>query len=210
MPFGREDSLEDHMTRRIHMSFSIPIVFLLAIGANAANLIKNGSFETPLVPVGSYETFSTGQTFSGWKVVGAAGNVAIVSGQLTQNGFSFPAEAGKQWLDLTGLSNTRTGVAQTFASTPGRAYTLTFWVGNVYDPQGIFGVSSTVIVRVNGKQVYKATNSRGKGKTTQVWEKFVTTITATSSKTTIAFINDDPSNDTENGLDAITVVPLND
>jgi fatty acid-binding protein DegV len=83
-------------------------------------------------------------------------------------------------------------------------------VGNVYDPQGIFGVSSTVIVRVNGKQVYKATNSRGKGKATQVWEKFVTTITATSSKTTIAFINDDPSNDTENGLDAITVVPLND
>ena len=71
-------------------------------------------------------------------------------------------------------------------------------------------VKSTVIVKVNGEQVFKATNSRGKGKKTQVWEKFVTTITATSSKTTISFINGDPPNDNSNGLDAITVVPRND
>jgi hypothetical protein len=71
-------------------------------------------------------------------------------------------------------------------------------------------VKSTVIVKVNYEQVFKATNSRGKGKKTQVWEKFVTTITATSSKTTISFINGDPPNDNSNGLDAITVVPRND
>jgi hypothetical protein len=197
------------MTRQIRVSFSIAVVFLLAIAAHGASLIKNGSFEVPVVPVGGFQSFSNGQGFSGWKVVGAPGNVAIVSGQFTQNGFSFPAKAGKQWLDLTGVSQTPTGVAQNFATTPGTAYTLTFWVGNVYDP-GIFGVSSTVIVKVNGHRVYKATNSRGKGKTTQVWEKFVTTITATSSKTTITFINGDPSSDTNNGLDAITLVPRKD
>ncbi len=198
------------MTRRIRVSFSIATVFLFAIAAQAANLVKNGSFETPIVPVGSYQTFAKGQGFSGWEVVGAAGNAAIVSGKFTADGFTFPAEAGKQWLDLTGVSNTRTGVAQTIATTPGTAYTLTFWVGNVYDPNGIWGVKSTVIVKVNGEQVFKATNSRGKGKKTQVWEKFVTTITATSSKTTISFINGDPPNDNSNGLDAITVVPRND
>jgi hypothetical protein len=198
------------MTRQIRVSFSIGVLFLLAIAAHGAGLTKNGSFEVPVVPVGGFQSFSNGQGFSGWKVVGAPGNVAIVSGQFKQNGFSFPAKAGKQWLDLTGVSQTATGVAQNFATTPGTAYTLTFWVGNVYDPQGIFGISSTVIVKVNGQRMYRATNSRGKGKTTQVWEKFVTTITATSSKTTIAFINGDPSSDTNNGLDAITLVPRKD
>jgi hypothetical protein len=195
------------MTRQIRVSF---VVFLLAIAAHGAGLTKNGSFEVPVVPVGGFQSFSNGQGFSGWKVVGAPGNVAIVSGQFTQNGFSFPAKAGKQWLDLTGVSQTSTGVAQNFATMPSTAYTLTFWVGNVYDPQGIFSISSTVIVKVNGQRVYRATNSRGKGRTTQVWEKFVTTITATSSKTTITFINGDPSSDTNNGLDAITLVPRKD
>jgi hypothetical protein len=41
------------MTRRIRVSFSIATVFLFAIAAQAANLVKNGSFETPIVPVGS-------------------------------------------------------------------------------------------------------------------------------------------------------------
>jgi hypothetical protein len=80
-------------------------------------------------------------------------------------------------------------------------------VGNVDDPGGLFGVTSTVNVMVNGVQVFTATNSKGAGQAKQVWRKFTTTITATSAHTTIAFINGDPSNDTDNGLDAISLVP---
>ncbi|MDQ2744370.1 MAG: hypothetical protein M3Z66_19040, partial [Chloroflexota bacterium] len=91
--------------------------------ATGSNLVRDGSFESPIVPSGGYSVFSTGQTSTAWSVVGAPGNVAVVSGKFTQNGFSFPAAVGAQWLDLTGTSNTPTGVAETVITTPGQAYT---------------------------------------------------------------------------------------
>lgn len=77
--------------------------------SKTSKLIKNGGFEKPVVPTGSYEGFLD-RSINHWTVTGAGGNVAVVSGTFTQNGFSFPAEAGAQWLDLTGVSNTATGV----------------------------------------------------------------------------------------------------
>jgi hypothetical protein len=138
----------------------------------ANNLIRNGSFENPVVPLGSYELFTLGQTFPGWAVVGASGNVAIVSGSFTQNGYTFPAQSGVQGLDLTGTSNTATGVQQIVPTTSGQTYTLSFYVGNVYNPGGIFGISSTVKVMVNGTNVFTATNSMGQGGMVLVWQRF--------------------------------------
>ena len=141
-----------------------------AFGAKpgAANLLKDGGFEKPVVPSYSYDVFSTGQTFSKWAVVGATGNVGIVSGTFTQNGFAFPAKSGKQFVDLTGLTQTATGLSQTVATIADAKYKLVFWIGNVYDPTGIFGVSSTVKVLVSGRRVFSATNSQES--TTQVWK----------------------------------------
>jgi hypothetical protein len=168
------------------------------------NLIHNGGFEKPVVPAGSFQAFSTGQTFKHWTVMGASGNVAIVSGTFTQNGFSFPAKSGKQWLDLTGTSNTPTGVSQAVATTPNATYTLRFSVGNVYDPTGIFGTTSTVNVFVNGTHKLTATNALH-ATPTQAWQSFTLHFTTTSATTTIAFVNGDPPNDTNNGLDAISL-----
>lgn len=170
----------------------------------ATNLLKDGGFEKPSVPSGSFLVFSSGQKFAKWDVVGGNGHVGVVSGAFTQNGFKFPAKSGKQWVDLTGTTQTTTGISQTLSTTPSAKYKLVFWIGNVYDPNGIFGVSSTVNVLVNGQQVFAATNSRKS--TTQVWKQFSTTITATSSKTKIVLINGDPANDTNNGLDNVQVV----
>lgn len=184
---------------------------MLGSSAYGANLIKNGSFEKPVVVAGSYSDFSTGSTFEGWKVVGAAGDVSVVSGEFQSLGFSFPAAGGSQWLDLTGdASNSATGVQQTVATTSGTAYTLTFYIGNCDDPGGPWGTTSTVNVLVNGTQVYTATNSKGSGQTKLVWRKFTTTITATSAHTTIAFINGDPSSDNGNGLDLVSLVAQTD
>jgi hypothetical protein len=198
------------MRRIIRTTCTGLLLCLLGSAAHGATLIRNGSFELPVVPAGGYETFSPGQAFPGWSVVGAPGDVGVVSGTFTQNGFDFPARAGRQWLDLTGLSQTATGVAQTVRTTPGAAYTLVFFVGNLVNPTGIFGVSSTVNVLVNGTQVFSATNSRGTGQTKMVWQKFTTTITATSSRTTISFVNGDLSGDTLNGLDAVSLIPETD
>ena len=173
------------------------------------NLIQNGSFEKPVAPYRSYRTFSTGQTFSHWQVIGDPGNVAVANGTVTiPPVYTYPAQAGAQHLDLTGETNTATGVAQTVATTPNTAYTLTFYVGNLYDPKGPNNsVSSTVNVLVDGQQVFQATNSRGKVRTALTWQKFTTTIVATSSQITIAFVNGDPPNDAINCLDAIRLVP---
>src|ERR1051326_5972961 len=115
------------MRRRSTITAALLLLAALAVAvlpaAAATNLLKNGGFEKPVVPDGSYELFSTGQTFSHWTVVGDQGDVAPISGAFQQNGFSFPSKAGKQWIDLTGRSNTATGVAQTVATTPGTQYT---------------------------------------------------------------------------------------
>ncbi len=171
------------------------------------NLIIDGNFSIPLVGAGSYTLFSTGETFAGWRVVGAPGNVGVVSGSF-QNAFTFDADGGAQWLDLTGASNTETGVAQNVPTSAGTRYTLQFSVGNVYDPGGIFGVRSTVAVSVNGAVVITATNSKGLGSTTQIWETFTVSFTANSNSTTIEFLNKDPSSDTSNGLDSIALFPV--
>jgi hypothetical protein len=167
------------------------------------NLIEDGGFETPVVPAGSFTLFSLGQPLTGWKVVGTGGNVGIVSDKYLGNGITFNAEAGTQWMDLTGLSNTPTGIAQSVATTPGTGYHLTFWVGNVYDPGGLFGTSSTIKVYVNGSVRLTTTNSLQPPNHTQAWKEFALTIKATSSSTTISFINGDPSTDDSDGLDAV-------
>ncbi len=172
----------------------------------ATNLIRDSGFEKPVVGAGSYQNFNTGQSFSHWTVVGATGNVAIVSGTFTQNGFSFPAKSGQQWLDLTGTSNAATGIAQTMSTSPGSSHTLSFAVGNLYNPTGIFGVTSTVKVFVNGSLVATDTNSKGAGSTSMVWQTFHLSFTAPSASTTIELSNGDPSNDTLNGLDAVKLI----
>jgi hypothetical protein len=107
-------------------------------------------------------------------------------------------------MDLTGdESNMPIGVAQSFATTRGTEYRLTFWVGNVYDPGGIFGVSSTIKVYVNGVRKLAATNSLHPANHRQAWKEFALTFKATSSRTTISFINGDPRTDNSNGLDSV-------
>ncbi|HEY5096380.1 MAG TPA: DUF642 domain-containing protein [Candidatus Eremiobacteraceae bacterium] len=167
------------------------------------NLLKDGSFETPLVPVGGFTVFNVGSTFSKWTVTGPGGDVGIVSGTFTQNGFSFPAGCGNQFIDLTGIETLGNGVQQTITTVMGSQHALSFSVGNVVDPNGIFGTTSTVKVYVNDVHVFSAKNKKGAGGTVQVWKAFTTTITAPSTRTTIRFSNGDPPGDDNNGLDCI-------
>jgi Protein of unknown function (DUF642)/PEP-CTERM motif len=184
------------------------LIFTLAcfVPAQAA-LITNGSFETPVVPVGSFLNFASGSTLiTGWTVVGP--QASIVSGTFSQECCTFPAEDGSQWLDLTGFNaNSTEGVEQTVATTPGTNYTLSFWIGNVFDPGGIFGTTSTVDVRLGGVggTLLGAFTNHSTTTGTQVWQQFTTSFTAAGSSTTLAFLNADPGNDNANGLDNIVL-----
>jgi hypothetical protein len=168
------------------------LVLVFAASAARANSIVNGGFETPLVPTGFFTNFITGSTsITGWTVVGP--EASIVSGSYASLGFTFPAEDGKQWLDLTGDGTSSVeGVKPTFATTPGTMYNLSYFVGNQVNPGGIWGTTSTVNVLVDGVLIQTSTNSMGTGGTTQVWAQFSTSFVATSSSTTLEFLNDAP------------------
>src|SRR5450755_994983 len=112
--------------------------FLMGVGSLSlqANLLTNGSFESPVVPTGSFTDFASGSTgITGWTVVGAAGGVAVINGTFAQECCTFPAADGTQWVDVTGLNtNSAEGVQQTVATTLGTQYTLSFEIGNIFDP----------------------------------------------------------------------------
>lgn len=168
-----------------------------------ADLISNGSFETPLTFAGGFTNFGTGSTgITAWTVVGPS--ASIVSGTYTAGCCRFPAEDGVQWLDLTGdVSNAVEGVQQIVATTPGTSYTLSYWVGNVNDPTGVFGRTSSVRVLLNGTLLDTATNSISS--TTLAWERFTDVFTATTTASIIEFLNNDPTTDNSNGLDNVSL-----
>ena len=186
----------------------VALVALLIAPAYGANIVSNGSFEVPVVAPTSFTSFPNGSTsITGWTVIGPSGTeVAIVSGTFTQSPFSFPAQDGAQWLDLTGVSSNSTeGVQQIVTTTASTNYQLSFWVGNVVDPTGPFGTTSTVEVDINGGLLGLFTNTLGLGSTTQTWQQFSPEFVATGASTTIAFINRDPSIDNHNGLDNVVL-----
>lgn len=201
--WGTHPSAARRRTARNAM-FMILAVGLLAPTARA-NLLTNGSFETPVVPAGGFANFNSGSTgITGWTVTGP--QVSVVSKTYTSFGFSFPAEDGAQWLDLTGyVSNAVEGVEQAVSTTAGATYDLSYFVGNQVNPGGPYGTTSTVNVYVDGVLIQTAVNSSGAGGTTQVWQQFSASFVAASGSTTLKFLNGDPRTDYTNGLDNVVL-----
>jgi hypothetical protein len=184
-------------------------LFLATSVAHAATLLTNGSFETPVVPVGNFLSFPVGSTaITGWTVVGPAGtSVSPVSTTFSQNGVAFPAQDGVQWIDLTGFNiNSTEGLSQTVGTIVGDRYQLSFFVGNTTGG-GIFGTTSTVNVLINGVQTFSDTNSTV-SPTIQNWQQFTHTFVATGASTTLALLNGDPISDNDNGLDNVVLLDL--
>jgi uncharacterized protein DUF642/PEP-CTERM motif-containing protein len=106
---------------------------LVAAAASAhanTNLLTNGSFElgTFTNQGNDTETFTAGATvMTGWTT---AGN--FVSWIGPTNPFGLSAQDGKYFLDLTGYQAGAPfgGVTQTIATTPGKQYDLSFYLGS--------------------------------------------------------------------------------
>ena len=193
------------MKRYVCCAFAAFVAVCGSSVALADNLVRDGGFERPIVPDGGLTRFSRGQKAGPWKVVGAAGTVDIISTDFTFEGFTTPAKRGVQWMDLTGNTNSATGVQQRITTTPSATYLLTFFVGSAYDPTGQLGTSSTVHLLIDGSDVASFTFKAKPGSTAQQWRKFSTEFVAATAATTIAFINGDPPNDTDNGVDVVSV-----
>lgn len=98
-----------------------------------------------------------------------------------------------------------TGITQAISTSPGAHYTLSFEFGNIVNPGGIFGTTSSVEASVNGQVVRTVTNVLGAGQGVLIWQHVSVNFTADSASTTISFLNRDPKTDNSNGIDAVTV-----
>lgn len=184
-------------------TMSIALVAVCAtIGSAEANLINNGSFEAPTVSTDPVEVFTSTSSpgLPGWTVLNT-GDVALIEKDLVIGAFTFPAQDGDYWLDLTGNENNGVakGVTQDVATTIGESYTLSYFVGNI-----IPGQTSTVDLAINDIAFASSTNSVS----TNVldWRLFTHSFIASSSTTKITFTNGDPVQDISNGLDNVVLV----
>lgn len=186
------------------------VVSALALGAllsggavQAANLVTNGSFESPnIVASNSYALYTTGSTaITGWTALGPVND----SVQLTPDTYiGLKASDGRQWIDLTGIYGYDKGLkSDAMPTVPGSVYTLTFDVGN-YLPFG----ASTLGVSVNGgtEQLFTNTSLAVTATNPMNWATFSLNWVATSSSASISFLgraNGALSNNAGIGLDNV-------
>jgi hypothetical protein len=185
----------------------------LAIGAmlcangaavQAANLVVNGSFETPPVTApAAYVDYAPGSTaLTGWTIANAT--VSQVRSDYGGNpGYVFTAQDGNAALDLTGFSvNQPTLVSQAIATRIGAVYALSFWVGNISG--GPFGTQTAIGVEFSsGGTNFSCTNTQGTFQL--VWQQCGAQFTASQTQTSIGFRNLDPPSDYNAMIDNVVV-----
>ena len=110
---------------KINTILVFAVAFAAAIRSTNAQLIINGSFETPDTPTYMY-IYAGQNTLAPWVV----GSPYVEVGDAVGNGFiTGPAFEGVQMLDLHGR------LTQAFATTPGSLYTVTFaYTDNPVEP----------------------------------------------------------------------------
>lgn len=123
------------MRRLVNVAGSVlPVISMLAFlvlpaGVARANLITNGSFENtnglPITLAG-LDLQAGDTTIPGWTVTGPFDLLWIPNG-----GYGLTPRDGQFLLDLTGFTNIspNAGVKQTFATTPGQTYNVSFYLG---------------------------------------------------------------------------------
>lgn len=171
-------------------ALALAATFTFAAPANAANLLTNGDFEAPLAPNSpGYTTFYAGESFPGWSVT--SGNVDVVAAS-----FAPSNPSSGQWLDLVGFNDGT--ITQTFATTSGATYLLTFLYGN--NPGGSPRSANVSVGNFAGT----ITSNTGLN-----YNSFSQLFTATGSSTTLTFASFGGSGNAGIALDnvAVTAVP---
>lgn len=179
-------------------SLIIAVAFGAAIHSTNAQIITNGSFETP--NVSTFVTINAGQTtIAPWVV--NLGSVDVVDSNF--NGA--PAFQGQQYLDLDGISPGR--VTQPFATTPGLSYTINFAYANNYLNQP--SASATVkLFDLGGVRLSQTITHSSSVSGNLNWTVFGGQFTAVQSTTSLEFSSlSAPGSGGGIFLDAVQIVP---
>ena len=175
--------------------------FLMWAGHAQANLLTNGSFENTngtFVDDGNKTmSLASGSTaIPGW----TATNGTITAWIQNGNPWNIPASNGSFFLDLTGYFDSVTygGVTQSFATTIGTNYVLTFDLGYGGN-SGAFAGPASVNVSVGGAAT-TFTSASGTPNPA-VWNHETYNFTATSTSTTLSIIGHSTAGGAYIGLD---------
>lgn len=199
-------------------------VAIAPTGAQAANLIVNGSFEEPAVTTGEFlEIFAGSSELVGWNVHtnSETDNILLIEKSYKEdynNITAFNAQDGLNAVDLTGRRNVggTAGISQVVDTVVGELYKLTFWVGRATPTTGpglSYSQPATIDLRIGGlDDNYSISDFTSAGIDILggvTWEKFSYSFEATSASTTIAFFNATPLGTNYAGLDnvSLSVVP---
>ena len=164
--------------------------------AVSANLLVNGSFEEPYI---GYQTIGGGNSLAitGW--------TTILNGVEIFDATSYGGAAdGKVVIDLANYTYTGGGIEQTFATTAGQQYDLTFWLGNLLAS----GRDGTGVVKVSvagGNYIF---NTPAATTALLTWEKQQLSFTAQGASTTLSFSNDQNANLHFANVDAVSVTAV--
>lgn len=174
----------------------------LTVGSVCAspNLIQNGSFE---FPVGNYELVPGGVSYpTGWQTQLNGIEIFTATDIGVGSPWSTTIQDGVKAVDLAPYLSTGGGISQTFATTPGVTYEVSFWAGteNVWGKTG----TGTVVAQV-GSAV--GTFSLENHTADLVWEAQNLSFVANSSSTTLTLQSLDNPFQHVASIDAVSVTP---
>ena len=109
---------------RTTLASAVALLVMFAFGTAHANLVQYGGFNGAPVPSGKQiESVPSGNstTIAGWTVMGTGSSV----GWVLNNDWT-PAAANQESIVFNGA--TSTGIGQSFATTPGTEYVVTFYI----------------------------------------------------------------------------------
>ncbi len=199
------------MIRRSVFAFAIALAVLanlLSHNIGRANLLLNGSFESPVVTPGSPLNFGAGGEPAGfeWKV--ATGDIDLAG----PNPFVlFPPYDGVQAVDLNG--NVRGSLYQDFTTVLGQLYSLTFAYADNPLEGGISTADITVTDLLSSGTLLADSISHSTSSNSPPngdWLLYSGTFTATGTSTRLLFTSTSVSNSPSGGnlVDDVNVLPV--
>jgi len=182
------------MKSDMKLTLAVSCAAALLTSAQAANFIINGDFESPVV----LGLFLTTPVLPGWTV---SGNVDVI------NSYWQPSQ-GNQSLDMVGNTGPGTFIEQSFATTPGLSYRLTFDYANNSDAAFARG---NVSVTGTASLLSTDINHSGSIASNMGYVAFDTVFVTDSAVTTLRYTHLDSSNPSNAGIAfdnvSVTAVP---
>lgn len=191
------------------------LAVLVAVQAQALNLVSDAGFEVPIVGGGTFQQINGGNPLGAWTVVGS--DVLLINRTYSEvPTITFNSHSGNQAVDLTGRGNTglANGVFQNVATVAGQSYTVSYWIGRAQGQSNDNRYQTPAVARllIDGALAQTATNADSVAAGKVGWKQFSHSFVASGALTRIEFLNGVPASPAAGwnnyvGLDSVEVVP---